>query len=353
MDPLGREAAVSDGIAVARQFVGVDLHLRRSVIARIDDRGREVECVRIDNDRAVLVREVAKAGEGAPVAIEATYGWYWAVDALRDAGFDVHLAHPYGMRKQRRGPKRAKTDRTDAFELARLLRLESLPEAWIAPPEIRELRELVRHRRALTKVATATKAGIRAGAAKHGMQVAATQLNSVAGSDALDALKLPGFFGDRLASQRPMMLLIADEIARGDAELDRRLKSNADYRNLLKVGGIGPVLAAVFVVEIADVRRFRNAAALCCWAGLTARVDESDGRRRDGKISKEGCTLVRWAAVEAIQRTNEPVIRKVRDDILTRRGKRARNVAKVAAARRMLEVVYYVLRDGEARCLKH
>ncbi|HMC69864.1 MAG TPA: transposase, partial [Mycobacteriales bacterium] len=117
--------------------------------------------------------------------------------------------------------------------------------------------------------------------------------------------------------------------------------------------GIGPVLAAVFVVEIADVHRFRNAAALCCWAGLTARVDESDGRRRDGKISKEGCTLVRWAAVEAIQRTNEPVIRKVRDDILARRGKRARNVAKVAAARRMLEVVYYVLRDGEACCLKH
>ena len=168
MDPLGREATVGDGIAVGSQFVGVDLHLRRSVIARIDERGREVDCVRIDNDRTALVREVAKAGEGAPVAIEATYGWYWAVDALRDAGFDVHLAHPYGMRKQRRGPKRAKTDRTDAFELARLLRLESLPEAWIAPPEIRELRELVPHRRALTKVAAATSRNPgRRGQARH------------------------------------------------------------------------------------------------------------------------------------------------------------------------------------------
>jgi transposase len=334
-----------------RQWVGVDLHLHRSVIVRIDDRGQELDCVRIENSAAALIAEVAKAGPGVSVALEATYGWYWAVDALRAGGFDVHMAHPYGMRKQRRGRKRAKTDRLDGLELARLLRLELLPESWIAPPELREVCELVRHRRQLTKVATSTKAGIRAGAAKHGLRIEVTQLDSVAGSNALDAVRLPGWFAERLASQRRIMLLVEDEIARVDAELDRRLKPNPDYRNLMNVKGIGPVLAAVFLVEIGDVHRFPNPAALACWAGITPRIEESDRHRREGSISKEGCTLVRWAAVEAVQRNCEPSIKKIRDDIIARRGKRARNVAKVAAARRMLEVVYWVMRDGEARCL--
>src|SRR3954452_2409204 len=111
------------------------------------------------------------------------------------------------------------------------------------------------------------------------------------------------------------------------------------------------VLAATFVAEIGDVTRFPTAGALCCWAGLTPRHYESDKTVHRGHISKEGDPIVRWAAVEAIQRQCEPAVKAVRDDIVARRGKGARNIAKVAAARRMLEVVYYVLRDGEARCL--
>lgn len=66
---------MSDVIA-GKQFVGIDLHLHRSVIARIDADGNELGWVRIDNDPKVLVREVRRAGRRVPVAIEATYGWY-------------------------------------------------------------------------------------------------------------------------------------------------------------------------------------------------------------------------------------------------------------------------------------
>ena len=90
---------------------------------------------------------------------------------------------------------------------------------------------------------------------------------------------------------------------------------------------------------------------MCCWAGLTPRHYESDRTAHRGHISKECDTLVRWAAVEAIHRQCEPAVKAVKDGIVDRRGKNARNIAKVAAARRMLEVVYYVLRDGQARCL--
>jgi transposase len=220
IDPRGEEATVVDGIAAGRQFVGIDLHLHRSVIARIDDRGREVETVRIDNDPKVLVAEVRKAGRGAQVAIEATYGWYWAVDALQANGFEVHLAHPYGLKAMRKR-KRVKTDRTDALELARLLRLGSLPEAYMAPPALREVRELVRHRQQMVKVSTATKAGIRGVLAKHGIRLEVTRLDGVTGTDLLDELALPSSYGQRLAAQRRMMMLCEDEVARVTAELDR------------------------------------------------------------------------------------------------------------------------------------
>ena len=340
---------MSDGIS-NRQYVGVDLHLHRSVIVRIDERGRQLDCVQIDNDPKALVREVRKAGRGAPVAIEAAYGWYWAVDALQAARFEVHLAHPHGMKAMRKR-KRVKTDARDAYELANLLRLGSLPEGYIAPAGLRELRELVRHRRQLIKTATSVKSQIRALLAKHGVRLAVTHLESPAGQDLLDAVQLAECAAGRLEARRRLMLLLTNEIDALDVEIDRRLKHHQGYRNLLKVKGIGPVLAAIFVVEIGDITRFNTAEQLACWAGITPRHYASDKTVRRGHVSKEGCALVRWATVEAVQRQCEPAVAKVRDDLLARRGRQARNIAKVAAGRKMLEVVFYVLRDGQARCL--
>ena len=190
-----------------RQFVGVDLHLHRSVIARIEEDGQQLGWVRIDNDAKTLVAECRKAGRGAPVAIEATYGWYWAVDALLAAKFDVHLAHPYGMRAMRKR-KRVKTDSRDAYELAGLLRLGSLPEAYIAPGHLRELRELVRHRQQLVKLQTAIKAGVRALLAKQGIRMAARDLNGDGAIAVLDSLALPGTYAVRLAAQRRLLLAL-------------------------------------------------------------------------------------------------------------------------------------------------
>ena len=117
------------------QFVGVDLARRRSVITRMDPEGGVRGCVQIDNSAKALVAAVAKAGPGAPVAVEATYGWYWAVDALQGAGFEVHLAHPKGNASMHN--RRVKTDERDATELARLLRMGDLAESWIAPARVR------------------------------------------------------------------------------------------------------------------------------------------------------------------------------------------------------------------------
>ena len=78
------------------------------------------------------------------MVLEATYGWYWAADELAAAGAEVHLAHPLGVRAFTY--RRVRNDQKDAGDLADLLRMGRLAEAWIAPPEVRELRELTRYR---------------------------------------------------------------------------------------------------------------------------------------------------------------------------------------------------------------
>jgi len=149
-----------------RQYVGIDLHRRRSVVVRMAEDGQVLGVDQIVNEPMELAKAVAKAGPNAEVALESTYGWYWAVDLLQDEGHDVHLVHPLGLHWDSR---RVKNDIRDSTELANRLRRGDLPESYIAPPEQRELRELVRYRHKLTSLRTSAKAQIHAVMAKEGI----------------------------------------------------------------------------------------------------------------------------------------------------------------------------------------
>ncbi len=127
-----------------RQVVGIDLHRRRSVLVRMTEDGRRLGTARISNSPQELRAQIARAGKCPRVVLEATFGWYWAADTLAAAGAEVHLAHPLGVKAF--SYRRVKNDERDAADLADLLRMGRLPEAWIAPVEIRELRELTRYR---------------------------------------------------------------------------------------------------------------------------------------------------------------------------------------------------------------
>src|SRR5262245_12274120 len=127
-----------------RQVVGMDLQRRRSVLVRMTMGWRKLETVRIENSPAALRAVLARCGNNPLVVLEATYGWYWAADVLAEAGAEVRLAHPLGVKAF--SYRRVKNDERDAADLADLLRMGRLPEAWIAPPAVRWLREAVRHR---------------------------------------------------------------------------------------------------------------------------------------------------------------------------------------------------------------
>jgi len=128
-----------------------------------------------------------------------------------------------------------------------------------------------------------------------------------------------------------------------------RLRTDRGYQAIQQIPGVGPVLAAVFVAEIGDITRFHRAEQLASWAGLTPKHHESDTTVHRGRITKQGSRLVRWAAVEAVQRVSGHTrLGQTRDRIGERRG---RNIGVVAAARELITLVFYGLRDHHIRCL--
>jgi transposase len=129
-----------------------------------------------------------------------------------------------------------------------------------------------------------------------------------------------------------------------------QLARDPGYIAVQTIPGIGPILGAVLVAEIGDVHRFSTAEQLGCWAGMTPKHHESDTKVRRGRITKQGSRLVRWAAVESVQRLpKHTVLGAFRDQVAARRGT---NIGVVAAARRQLEYVYYALRDHHVRGLQ-
>jgi transposase len=144
-----------------------------------------------------------KAGPAPEVALEATYGWYWAADLLSECGARVHLAHPLAMKAFE--IRRVKNDRLDARLLAELLRMGRLPEAWIAPPATREQRELVRYRHKLVELRSGLKNQVHAVLAKDGVHVPMSDLFGVGGNALLDRLELSDAFLIRVESLRDLI----------------------------------------------------------------------------------------------------------------------------------------------------
>jgi transposase len=147
-------------------YVGIDVHRKRSQVAVVTGDGQVHLNKNVVNGSEPMLRLIGDLPSGTPVAFEAAFGWGWLVQLLEDYGFDPHLAHP--LRCKAIASARLKNDKVDAAILAQLLRADLLPEAWIAPPKVRQLRAVLRHRTSLVRVGTRMRNRIHAVAADHG-----------------------------------------------------------------------------------------------------------------------------------------------------------------------------------------
>jgi len=240
---------------------------------------------------------------------------------------------------------RLKNDKVDAAILAQLLRADLLPEAWIAPPRVRQLRALLRHRISLVRLATQARNRIHAVAADHGYDRSASYWTGP-GRGWLAELDLPAASRQIITDCLAVIDGLAPVIGRIDGELHAHAKADPQVKVLRMLPGVGEFTALVMVAEIGDVSRFRSARKLAAWAGLTPTVRGSDLKVRHGHISKQGSVWLRWAMNQAAQTAKRsPAFAASYAAIARRRGKK---IATIAIARKLLTRAWHLLNDMQA-----
>jgi transposase len=328
------------------RYVGIDLHKKTLVLCVLDTERRVVKRATLSCSNTEAILAFFRGLGAFRAAIEATASYEWLVALIEPLADQVALAHPGKLRVIAESDK--ETDRHDAHVLAEYLALGKLPEAHRPGPRQREHRALVRHRQSLKQSVTALKNRMRRIAADYNAD--RKDLFTTRGWEALLAVGLRDadrFVLDQLHAQWQYLEGQLGELA-------RRLKAfaaaaparEAEARaKLATVPGVGPVTVDVVVSELGDVRRFRSAKAVCSSAGLVPKVRQSAGKGKELGITKAGSPLLRWALVEAAWRVvrHSAAWRRVYDGLRKRAGGKR---AIVAVARRLLCVLYAMLRDG-------
>lgn len=321
-------------------YVGMDVHSKRTQIAVMDEGGHELFNENVPNDPARIAEMLAGAERGTPVAFEATRGWSWLAELLEMLGLEPHLAHPAGCRAI--ASSRLKNDRIDARTLAHLLRADLLPEAWMAPREVRELRALLRHRAGLVVMRTILKNRIRAVLADEGVQPPGS-LWTATGREWLAELDLRPLLREIVDDDVGVIEALEAPIARIEREIGKRAKPDARVDALQALPGVGRLTGMTLVAEIGDVERFATARKLCAWAGLTPSVRNSDRKVHHGHITKRGPAPVRWVLVEAAHIAKQkPAFAPAYAAIARRRGPA---IATVAVAHKLLARSFHILKE--------
>src|SRR5229473_3019230 len=272
-------------------YVGIDVHRKRSQVAVIDSGGEVLANRNVPNGTETILGVIGGLPPGTPAAFEAAFGWGWLLELLEDYGFDPHLVHP--LQCKAIASARLKNDKVDAAILAQLLRADLLPEAWIAPPAVRQLRALLRHRASLVRLGTQLRNRIHAVAADHGYDRTASYWTGP-GRGWLAELDLPPVSREIITDCLAFIDALAPVIERLDGELRRHAKGDPRVKVLTALPGVGQFTALVMLAEIGDITRFGSARKLASWAGLTPTVRGSDLTVRHGHISKQGSAQQRW-----------------------------------------------------------
>jgi transposase len=318
------------------------VHRKRSQLAVIDAKGEVLVNRNVPNGVEPILKVTGGLPPGTPAAFEAAFGTGWLVELLEGYGFEPHLVHP--LRCKAIASARLKNDKVDAEILAQLLRADLLPEAWIAPPAVRQLRALLRHRVQLVRLRTLLRNRIHAVLADHGHGRPAG-VWSGPGRQWLVSLELPA--ASREVIEDGLALIDATEVRvdRLDWEIRQRARSDPRVKVLTQLPGVGPFTALVILAEIGDITRFPTARKLASWAGLTPTVRGSDRVAHYGHISKQGSVWLRWVLCEAAQTAKRsPQFAAGYQAIAQRRGKK---IATTAIARKLLTRTWHLLTDAE------
>lgn len=324
-------------------YIGMDIHKKHSSVAVTDEEGCLVETRKVNHlYREELTRYFGQFPSGTQVAMEATCGWSWLSELLQGLSLEVKLAHPSKVRII--AESQIKTDKVDAKVLAHLLRTNFLPEAYLAPKEQREARDLLRYRISLVRLRTGVKNRIHAMLIRLGIYHGYSDLFGKQGRQFLSSLKLSAVHRKTLDGYLCVLDTTAKLTKEVEVDIHRVIEESEDGSHLLTVPGIGFFLAYLILVEIGEINRFSTSKKLCSYAGLVPSVHQSGSRSYHGHLVKGANRYLCWALIEAAQKAKEidPFLRDKATRIERKKGK---GVATAAIARHLLVIIYHILKE--------
>ena len=325
--------------------MGLDQHRAQITAEWIDTDTGEVSRSRISPAHRAGVRKFAARfrGQELEVGLEATTGWRFVAEELRRVGAVVHLAEPAETAARRGNKKRAKSDRADARHVRELLMIGRLPESWIAPDHLLDLRSRVRLRHTLSHQRGEWQQRIQAVLYHHGCPQR-RNLMTAEGLQWLKAQPLAGGAREQVTVALGMIDALDAQLAPLDTELRAYARRQLGCKALMKHFGVGELTAVTILAELGDVDRFSSSREAVRYAGLDITVHQSDQRRSPGHLSRQGPPALRWALFEAAQsaaRQGSPD----RDYFAQAAQRLGANRACLSVARKLLKRSYHTLRE--------
>jgi transposase len=328
------------------KYSGIDLHSNNSVVVVSDEADRVVYRRRLPNELSKVLEALEPyRDELAGVVVESTYNWYWLVDGLQAAGHRVQLSHPAGA-KSYEGLKH-RGDDDDALQLARLLRLRILRNAYIYPVAERGLRDLARRRMQLVRHRTMHVLAIENVMARQtGARMSAYQVKALH-CQQVEALGFEPDVARGVWANVAVLETLNREIAALEKWLHERVHLRSQYLVLTSAPGIGRILAVIIMLETGSIERFAAVGNFASYARCVDSVHLSNGKKKGEGNVRNGNKYLAWAFIEAANMARRwcPEAQRFYD------RKRARTnavVATKALAHKLARACYHMLKSGEA-----
>jgi transposase len=324
-------------------YTGIDLHKKTSFITTIDESGKVIFRRNFQNIEEHILDYFVTLDGPTKIVIESMCSWYWLHDLLKAHDFDVVISNP--VKTKAIASAKIKNDKVDSHMLAQLLRADLIATVHVCSLKTRKLKELLRHRQRLVRDCTRMKNRIHMLLMKNNISIAVRDLFGVKGMKCLKEIELPSYHRQQFKTY----LRLYDQLTKQIQPLTKQIQDLANKdpmaKLLMTIPGIGPLTAMLIIAEIEDISRFPSHRNLSSYAGLVPSLDASADKNRTGRITKQGSPYLRTALVEAAQVI--PRMKKSRLNVFYRKRivRAGYQKAIVATAHKILQYVYYVLKN--------
>jgi transposase len=323
-------------------YVGLDISKNYTVGVWKDERGNKIAGYTFPTDKSGL-KKLAEKLKDCEIAVEASTSGVFVYDYLVAQGLSVKVANPNAIKLISHSDK--KTDKSDAEKLADLLRTNMLPICYVPGKRTRDIRDLIRHRRALVNTKTALKNKIRAILTRAGLKL---PYRDVLGKRSLQWLykaEVDQVQKDAINKFLSLALMIDEDVHDYNRKLQSECQQNGGAQLLETIPGIGYYSAMHIMSAIGDISRFPSDEELASYAGLVPRIYQS-GDTQYTRGLKQGEKSLKWILIEA-SHTAVKISKRFRKYYRKKLRKKNHQKAIVAVARKMVEIIYCMLTRGE------